>query len=76
MYNRLLVRKKELNVLMEEINMDKKVQELLKEYEKQVKQENVETCENAHCCGLSDRQCANICCLSMCTTCCDSICHS
>lgn len=56
--------------------MDKKVQELLKEYEKQVKQENVETCENAHCCGLSDRQCANICCLSMCTTCCDSICHS
>lgn len=56
--------------------MDKKVKELLNEYQKQVKVENEETYENAHCCGLSDRQCANICCLSMCTGCCDGMCNS
>ena len=56
--------------------MEKKTRELLNEYNKQVNVNKEDRYENAHCCGLSDRQCANICCVSACTSCCNAICRS
>ncbi len=56
--------------------MEKKTEDLLKEYQEQINVENNEVYENAHCCGLSDRQCTNICCLAMCASCCDGACSN
>lgn len=56
--------------------MDKKVEELLNEYNKQIKNDEEENIEEAHCCGRRNSTCTKICCLACCTSMCDAICNN
>lgn len=55
--------------------MNKKFNELMKEYNSQTISENEGQFEEAHCCcGLDSGDCCDICALASCSVCCDTIC--
>lgn len=55
--------------------MEKDVKKLLKTYENQTENEEKESFDEAHCCGMNSGDCCDLCAIASCDVCCDTMCQ-